>query len=638
MLHSTKSKKNTKVAKQEVNLQNLNELSPKKKYIRKKKVIENKEEDIKEVKEDLQEEVKEEVQDLVKEDVQDEVNEDVLEKLNEEVKEYVNEEVKEDVKEDVNEDVNEEVKEDVKEDVNEEVKEEVKEDVNEEVNEEVKEDVNEILEQEQKKETNIKKIVKKKNNVSYIDNLLNESNATLKEIEKNTFDEKINQITLYKNSDEDNKLKKKLEEIINNLKDNNIEEYTYQEINKVFNQLTESVVLFNINNNKIQYIEKKGVESRNQSIIDLVLNANKNKPLPNVTFIIYTGDELGNKLLTKNQFLLKFYKNEQETLNLFPCFHFNHWKELDNGYYNKFYDYMIDKQIEWNNKKDVLFWSGYSLNPFINNLKKEPNMLINIRNNNNSKSYFLEELNTYKYLLCLDDNLYSYRLSYLFLTKSCVIILKNKKTFNEEYYNKFFNVNEDYFEIIYNEKTTYKEIKEKINIIMKNNDCEKVAQNAFNKAKIIFNRDNINEYIYNLILRLSSKCISNEKLIKNIFFTSNLNDYLYERIIPEDNKVNFYFQGNKFDLELTNKESIIELFVNQSVTNIYLNKKNIFNYKLPNIVTQAKSNEYNLYIEKDVLYVILNKTIPIIKCNLPDIFTINKVGLKTGNSNGWWIV
>ena len=63
----------------------------------------------------------------------------------------------------------------------------------------------------------MKKIYKKKNNVSYIDTLLEESNTTLKEIEK------ISQLTLYKNNDEDNKLKQKLEEIISNLKDNNIE-------------------------------------------------------------------------------------------------------------------------------------------------------------------------------------------------------------------------------------------------------------------------------------------------------------------------------------------------------------------------------------------------------------------------------
>ena len=583
MLNSTNSKKGKKTTTQNISLEvstpNLTETNPKKKYNRKKTIVDEDKVEI------HQEEVK-------------------LEEVN--VQQVILEEVK------VEEVKVEEVK--VEEVKVEEVKEEVKEEVNEE-------------------ENNImKKIYKKKNNVSYIDTLLEESNTTLKEIEK------ISQLTLYKNNDEDNKLKQKLEEIINNLKDNNIEEYTYEEIHKVFNQLNESVILFNINNNKVQYIEKKGVESRNQSIITLVLNANKYKPLPNSTFIIYTGDELTPKELTKNSFLLKFYKNEKENLNLFPSFNFNQWKELDNGYYNKFYDYMKNKQVEWNNKKDILFWSGYSLNPIINNLKKEANMLINIKNNNNAKSYYLEELNTYKYLLCLDDNLYSNRLSYLFLTKSCVIILKNNKIFNEEYYTKYFNVNEDYFEIIYNEKTTYKQIKEKINEIMKKNDCEKVAQNAYNKAKYIFSSDNINEYIYNLILRLSLKCKSNEKLIKNIFFTSNLNDYLYDRIISEDNKVNFYFQGTKFDLELTNKENIIELFVNQTVTNIYFNRKNIFNFKLPNIVTQSKSNEYNVYIEKDILYVVMNKTKQIIKCPLPDMFTINKVGLKTGNSNGWWVV
>ena len=301
---------------------------------------------------------------------------------------------------------------------------------------------------------------------------------------------------------------------------------------------------------------------------------------------------------------------------------------------------MTTKNIEWSNKKDILFWSGYSLNPLIKNLKKENNTLINIKNNNNSKSYFLEELNTYKYLLCLDDNLYSNRLSHLFLTKSCVIILKNNNIFNEEYYTKYFNVNEDYFEIIYDQKTTYKDIKIKINEIMKNNNCETVAQNAYEKAKYIFNNDNINEYIYNLVLRLSTKCNSKEKLIKNIFHTSKLNEYLYDRILPEDNKLKFYFQGKNLELELTNKENIIEIFINQSASNIYFNKKNIFNVKLPNIISEKKSNEYDIFIEKDILYVNLNKNekTNIIKCNLPDLFTINKIGLKTNNSSGWWIV
>jgi hypothetical protein len=440
------------------------------------------------------------------------------------------------------------------------------------------------------------------------------------------------------NSDEDNKLKEKLEEIINNLKMNNIEEYTYDDINKVFHQIQESVILFNIYNNKISYIEKKGFESRNQSVIDLVLEVNKYKPLQDNTFIVFTGDELNNNELIKYPFLLKFYKNIDENINLMPSFTFNHWKEFDNGYYNKIYDYMIKNDIEWSNKKDVLFWSGYSMNPILKGLKKESNTLINIKNNNNSKPYFLEELNTYKYLLCLDDNLYSSRLSYLFLTRSCVIILKNEKTFNEEYYNKYFNVNEDYFEIVYNEKTTYKDVKNKIDEIMKNSDCEKIAQNAYTKAKYIFSQDNINEYMYNLLLRLSLKCNSTEKLIKNIFFTSNINEYVYNRITTEDNKLEYYFQGSNYELELTDKENQIEIFINQNVTNIFFNKKIVFNAKITNILSQMNSTEYNLYIEKDILYVVLNKKVTAITCKLPEIFTINKIGLKTNKTGGWWII
>ena len=494
-------------------------------------------------------------------------------------------------------------------------------------------------------EKNIKKNIKKKTkpndelvnqkSISYIDGLLEDSKNIINSIEENY------QLTSLVNiekeiSNEDILLKEKLDNIIKNLKENNINEFNYNDINKVFGMIKDSVVLFQIKQGNIHYLEKKGMESRNQSVIDLILQTHKTNPLADNTFMIYTGDELDSQFY-QYPFILSFYKKKNEKHLLFPSFTFQHWKELNNGNYHQIYDYMINKEYPWENRKDKLFWSGYSLNPLVNLFQKESSMEINIKNQNQSKSYFVEELINYKYLLCIDDNLYSNRLNYMFLTKSCVIILKNEDTFNEEYYSKYFNVNEDYFEITYNNKTTYQQIKDKLNHIITNEDCKQVALNAYQKAKYIFHRDNINEYIYNLLLRLSVKCKSNESLSKNIFFTSSLNNFIYDRIIPNKNEISFYFRGTNFELEFIDKVNKIEFTVKPNVTNIFYNLKNIFNYRIPNIISSTRSIEYRININKDIFQVYINKNIPLIQMKLPDQFTINQIGLKTNNSEGLWI-
>ena len=493
-------------------------------------------------------------------------------------------------------------------------------------------------------EKNIKKNIKKKSNssnelsnqksISYIDGLLEDSKNIINSIEENFQSTSLVKIEK-ETSNEDILLKEKLDSIIQNLKENNINEFDYNDINKVFGIMKDSVVLFQIKQGTIHYLEKKGMESRNQSVIDLIFQTHKSNPLADNTFMIYTGDELEPQFY-QYPFILSFYKKKKESHHLFPSFTFQHWKELNNGHYHQIYDYMTNKEYSWENRKEKLFWSGYSLNPLVNLFQKESNMEINIKNQNQSKSYFVEELVNYKYLLSIDDNLYSNRLNYMFLTKSCVIILKNEDTFNEEYYHKYFNVNEDYFEIIYNNKTTYQEIKDKINHIIMKEDCKQVALNAYQKAKYIFHQDNIHEYIYNLLLRLSVKCKSSESLSKNIFFTSSLNDFVYDRIIPNKNEISFYFRGNNFELEFVDKVNKIEFMIKPNVTNIFYNLKNIFNYRIPNIVSSSRSIEYRIKIEKDMFQVYINKNIPLIQMKLPDSFTINQVGLKTNNSEGIW--
>jgi hypothetical protein len=513
-----------------------------------------------------------------------------------------------------------------------------------ELHHEQKLEVSAEIKKESVPEKNIKKNIKKKTkssdeltsqkSISYIDGLLEDSKNIINSIEENF--QSTSLIKIEKNtSNEDNMLKKKLDNIIQNLKQNNINEFDYNDINKVFGMMKDSVVLFQIKQGIIHYLEKKGMESRNQSVIDLIFQTHKSSPLADNTFMIYTGDELPPQFY-QYPFVLSFYKKKKESHHLFPSFTFQHWKELNNSHYHKIYEYMTNKEYPWENRKEKIFWSGYSLNPLVNLFQKEPTMEMNIKNQNQSKSYFVEELVNYKYLLCIDDNLYSNRLNYMFLTKSCVIILKNEETFNEEYYHKYFNVNEDYFEITYNNKTTYQQIKDKINHIITKEDCKQVALNAYQKAKYIFHQDNINEYIYNLLLRLSVKCKSSESLSKNIFFTSSLNDFVYDRIIPNKNEISFYFRGNNFELEFVDKVNKIEFMVKPNVTNIFYNLKNIFNYRIPNIVSTARSIEYRIQINKDMFQVYINKNIPLIQMKLPDQFTINQIGLKTNNSEGLW--
>ena len=100
--------------------------------------------------------------------------------------------------------------------------------------------------------------------------------------------------------------------------------------------MKDSVVLFQIKQGTIHYLEKKGMESRNQSVIDIIFQTHKSNPLADNTFMIYTGDELEPQFY-QYPFILSFYKKKNETHHLFPSFTFQHWKELNNGHYYQIY-------------------------------------------------------------------------------------------------------------------------------------------------------------------------------------------------------------------------------------------------------------------------------------------------------------
>jgi SepF-like predicted cell division protein (DUF552 family) len=66
--------------------------------------------------------------------------------------------------------------------------------------------------------------------------------------------------------------------------------YNLDDLKNIFNQISEAVIIIQIIDGKIKFIEKKGKESRNQSVIDLLIKTNNFKKLPDIQFIIYTND------------------------------------------------------------------------------------------------------------------------------------------------------------------------------------------------------------------------------------------------------------------------------------------------------------------------------------------------------------
>ena len=130
-------------------------------------------------------------------------------------------------------------------------------------------------------------------------------------------------------------------------------DYKYEDVINTFNKIKDSIILIQIYNNKIYYLEKKGIESRSQSVIDLIIKTKYYKTINNCLFLVYTGDYLKNNELIDLPFLVTFRKKVNEKISLFPDYSFNHWKEVQNGYYNNLYKFITKEEYKWEIKEVV---------------------------------------------------------------------------------------------------------------------------------------------------------------------------------------------------------------------------------------------------------------------------------------------
>ena len=260
------------------------------------------------------------------------------------------------------------------------------------------------------------------------------------------------------------------------------------------------------------------------------------------------------------------------------------------------------------------------------------------------KYYTIDEHSEFKYLLNMNGYSYAGRFNYLFLSGSCVIVLKNqdKNQDWEEFFYKDFIAGEDYIEILYNDNDLDTNIIERINYAIKNSNGKEIAERCFKKAVKVFEMNNIYDYIHNSLTELSSYSDCQIPLDKTVFYTPpNINYYFEDRIKVSDyNLFQFSFQGKEAEFLIKgNTVDIININITENDTNIYFNNELILNKNTPYLVNAFNSQNYDIIIENDELQIIVNNTFVLVKCTVPMInFKMKSVDIKTEKYGGWWIV
>ena len=490
---------------------------------------------------------------------------------------------------------------------------------------------------------------------SLVDHMLHENNI----VQIMNIQEEIKrQEQIIKNEiHEDNKYTLNHRELLNILESNIIVKYTLDDLKKIFFSIDKALLLIQIINGEIKFIEKAGYESRNQSVIDLLIMANKYKKLPDVQFLVFTNDFFDNIQDAQYPYILTFCKNILYNTTLFPNFNFNHWLEANIGIYENFYNKMIENTVSWENKKNTVFWSGANTNiirkkvydgsieHLLKNSNKEYNYIINLINkyDSNIKYYSIDEHTEYKYLINMNGYSFGGRLNYLFMTGSCIIILKNdnKKDSWEEFFNKYFIPGEDYIEIVYREDESNISIIEKINNAIENNNCKDIAERSFEKAQKIFKMNNIYEYIHSTLTELGETCSIENKLEKTALYSpENINYFFENRIKVNDNSFSFMFRGKEVEF-LIRGETVDILYINimESKTFIYFNNEIIYEKITPFLVNPIKNQQYDILIKNNELNIVVEKRFTLITCFVPMMnFKINAVDIKTEKYGGWWII
>jgi len=428
------------------------------------------------------------------------------------------------------------------------------------------------------------------------------------------------------------------------LTENILNNYTLDDLKKIFNQVNEAIILVEILNRDIKFIEKKGYESRNQSVIDLLMQTNKYNKLPDVQFLVFTNDYINNSNIIDKSYLFTFCKKYNYKTSLFPNFSFNHWMESKIPSYEYIYDSFTNSNVSWIDKEDSIFWTGSNTNiirkKIYESSKLYPNFNINLLDKNKSNFIPINETLKYKYLLNMNGYSFGGRLNYLLLTKSCVIILKNnnKEEDYEEYFYKFFIPNEDYIEIKYNNNENGEIIINRIITEIHKHDCEKIAERCFEKAKLIFKMNNVYDHIHNSLTDLSKKNSITNQLNNRTCYVPPLNYFFKNRL--NNNDISFNFIGKDFELNLIDNETSnkINIKIINDNTKIKLNKIIIYDKYTPYIINEKKSQYFQILIDNNQLVITINQKFNIIKIDLPDQkinITENEILSEFG---GWLIV
>ncbi len=333
--------------------------------------------------------------------------------------------------------------------------------------------------------------------------------------------------------------------------------YSMKDLTMLFGQFNEAFMIIQKKNGVIRYIEKKGYETRNSSVIDLIIETDKSKSLPDFQIAIFTNDELKKEIRQKNPYLFSFCNNESDINPLFPNFNFIHWLEAGIGSYKEFYNMQCQNPIPWEQKKDLVFWSGSNTSKIREKMfiaaQNNKNFLINLilKNQNPIKYYPIDSHSEFKYLLNMNGNSYAGRLNYLFMTGSCVIIMKNRNSSYQwnEFFTKEFIADEDFIEIEYDDNERGQDIVQRVEQKIKTLNGEQIAKSGFIKAIQLFNRENIYNYIHQEITRVSQHLVWDIELKSTIEFLPPSRIYLDNRLdIIEKKSCSFKYLGYHMEL------------------------------------------------------------------------------------------
>ena len=418
------------------------------------------------------------------------------------------------------------------------------------------------------------------------------NNSYIEELIKETKEEIINQ-----------HIDIKLEEIITHLKDTMINEYTIEEIKESFSKFKENVLLVQIKNNKLSYLEKKSTHKKNSQILN-ILHELVNKYLINdVSFIIDTNN---NNIDNDKNYILRLNKEKKSKNILLP-----------------YYLPLKLSNLEWENKKDSIFiHKNYVSEETLNKLK---NNKFELKENND-----LEDLERYKYILFEKNDNNIDELENIFKSKA-ILVLLNNNNLNETFMLNKLEKNEDYILI-----DEYENEEDILNIIQ-TIQGEQILNSLNDKILSLTNEDALFNYLKDIMYKLSIKCEHKEIINNRIFCGVKQIHYLYDRLNIDNNSVSFHFQGSDYDLVLNDQENKINIVVNQFSSNIYFNGNNIFNFLIPNLVNHNQSSHFHYKIINSMLFLHKNHKL-VLKCALPEIFNIEKIGLRNYHQDSsWWI-